>query len=158
MQTSLALETHVFKRDTIQLIHMYNYTCSLGTFDVQRADTDLHNEYVATTCHFAQGSEAKGCKIEAKPLQEYNNGSFCKLVAPRNLEDQATVIFTLPNGTYTILVYDEEDNALASSNPASKSTISLLTSAQVTECTVHDGSSPSSIHGKNTICELNTPP
>ena len=130
-----------------------------------------------TTCHFAQGSDAKGCKIEAKPLHEYNNGSFCKLIVPRNLEDQATVTFTLPNGTHTILVYDEEDNVLVSSNPASNTTISLLTSAQVTgmcnimydtqyyidffkfaECTIHNVNISSSIHEKNTICELNTPP
>ena len=103
----------------------------IGTFDVQDVNIDQYDEYVNATCYFAQGSDAKGCKIEVINL-EYSSSSLCEFIASRNLDNQANVTIQLPEGRYTILVYDQEFDSTMSEYPASNTTINVSTSAQVT--------------------------
>ena len=92
-------------------------------------NTTIRNQlsgYIDITCHFAEGSNANGCKITAITQQE---SKPCEFIAYREKEDKATVTVTLPNGNYTLLVYDYE--AVAVDNPAFTTTLSLQSSAQV---------------------------
>ena len=59
------------------------------------------------------------------------------IVASREEEEKATISVALPNGTYTLLVYDEEDEAVH--NPAFTTILSVLCGTQVsgTESSVY---------------------
>ena len=109
-----------------------NYLHIQGTFDVQYVDTTIHNQlpgYIDINCHFAEGSNANGCRITAITQQEYNNSTPCEFVVYREEEDKATVTVTLPHENYTLLVHDYEAEAV--DNPAFTTTLSLQSSAQV---------------------------
>ena len=90
---------------------------------------DQLSGYIDITCHFAEGSNAKGCRITAISLQEYNTSTTCEFIAYREEEDKATISVILPNEKYTLLVHDYE--AEADDNPAFTTTLSLEGSAQV---------------------------
>ena len=95
-------------------------------------DTTIHNQpsgYIDITCHFAEGSNAKGCRITAIRVQEYNTSTTCEFIAYREEEDKATVTVVLPNEKYTLLVHDYETGS--NNNPAFTTTLSLEGSAQV---------------------------
>ena len=49
--------------------------------------------------------------------------------ASKEEEDKATITIALPNGTYTLLVYDEEDEAV--DNPAFTTILSVICGTQV---------------------------
>ena len=82
--------------------------------------------HINITCHFAEGSSANGCRIVVQTIQ---GAVFCVFAASRKEEDKATITVALPNGTYTLLVYDEEDGAVH--NPAFTTTLSVLSGIQV---------------------------
>ena len=77
------------------------------------------------TCYFARESDAKGCKIV---IQTPRNVTLISCVASREEEDKATITVALSNGTYTLLVYDEEDGA--ADNPAFITALHILCGAQ----------------------------
>ena len=81
--------------------------------------------YTDVTCYFARESEAKGCRIVVQTLQ---NVTSCVFFASKEEEDKATITIALPNGTYTLLVYDDEDEV---HNPAFTTILSVLCGTQV---------------------------
>ena len=104
---------------------------SIGTFAVQSVEIGTRNDregYVDITCHFAQGSETKGCRIIiAQVEQEYE---LCTLAVPIAEENaDATVTIGLPKGSYTVLVYDIDDNEIVE-NPAFSGTLTVTSSSQ----------------------------
>ena len=66
------------------------------------------------------------CRIVVQTLQGVTS---CVFVASREEEDQATITVALPNGAYTLLVYDEEDGAVH--NPAFTTILSVLCGTQL---------------------------
>ena len=60
------------------------------------------------------------------------------IVASREEEEKATISVALPHGTYTLLVYDEEDGAVH--NPAFTTILSVLCGTQIsgTESSVYN--------------------
>ena len=101
----------------------------IGTFDVKHVDTSIHEGfcgYTDVTCYFAKESDAKGCRIVIQTLQGVTS---CVFVASREEEEKAAVTVALPNGTYTLLVYDEEDGAVH--NPAFTTVLHIMCGAQV---------------------------
>ena len=100
----------------------------VGTFDVQDVDTNIHEWLcgcVDIICYFTRKSDAKECRIVVQTLQGITS---CEFVASKGEEDKATVTVTLSNGTYTLMVYDEEDGV---QNPAFTTALHMLCGAQV---------------------------
>ena len=117
----------------IQCIHpLYRHI-----FDVQHVETNIQERlcgYIDVTCYFARDSDAKGCRIVVQSLQGVTS---CVFVASREEDNKANITVALPNGTYTLLVYDEEDEA--GPNPAFTTILSVLCGTQVsgTESSVY---------------------
>ena len=103
-------------------------TTFLGTFAVQRVEIGTQNDregYFDITCHFAQGSETKGCRIiiaQSDQLEEESDKN-CELTVSK---EETTIAFRLPKGNYTISVYDYEDTVLG--NAAFNTSITIPTS------------------------------
>ena len=93
---------------------MFTVSCFPGTFDVQSVDitrSSERDEYLNVTCHFAQGSLIKGCRI----IITANNGTnmSCEFIAVREEgSSEALIRVILPAGNYIVLVYDDEDVAV----------------------------------------------
>ena len=85
--------------------------------------------YVDITCYFAKESDAKGCRIVAQPPLGNDSTKPCVFVAAREGRDESTVTIALPSGTYTLMVYDDENEA--GPNPAFTTTLSVQSSPQV---------------------------
>ena len=99
-----------------------------GTFDVQNVDVMMKNngEY-EILCHFATGSRARGCRVVLINKQNGREDECSALRSDGNGE--AVVIATLPEGEYTVLVYDDEDDELiGQQNPAYNTSVSLTSS------------------------------
>ena len=100
----------------------------LGTFAVQSVEIRTQKDregYVDITCHFAQGSDTKGCRIivaQSDQLEGQRNKE-CELTVSR---EEATIAIRLPKGNYTISVYDSEDNIIG--NAAFNTSITIPTS------------------------------
>lgn len=111
-----------------QYTYLIKWYLTQGTFDVQNVDTTIHDQHTDITCYFSQESDIKGCKI-ALQIPENNNNTFCQFVASKTDGNKATVTVALPDGTYTLLAYDDEDGAVH--NPAFTTTLSVHGSPQV---------------------------
>ena len=113
------------------MVYTTPYIYIIGTFAVQRVEIGTQNDqegYVDITCHFAQGSETKGCRIIIAQVEQENE--FCKLAVPIAEENaDATVTIGLPKGSYTVLVYDIDDNEIVG-NPAFSGTVTITSSSQ----------------------------
>ena len=84
-----------------------------GTFDVQSVDitrvSDLEG-FINITCHFAQGSLIKGCKII---ISRTAGDKICEYIATREEgSSEALIQVILPAGHYRVEVYDDEDVAV----------------------------------------------
>ena len=83
----------------------------LGTFDVQSVTIKEYSGYVHITCHFAVGSKLKECKIVLRSHEAMNQGRDSRHVYTASgiagsLE--AATVIVLPNGNYTVDVFDNE--------------------------------------------------
>ena len=100
----------------------------LGTFAVQSVEIGTQKDregYVDITCHFAQGSETKGCRIivaQSDQLEEESDKN-CELTVSK---EETTIAIRMPKGNYTISVYDYEDTVLG--NAAFNTSITIPTS------------------------------
>ena len=114
-----------------------------GTFDVQTVEItpqDDVKEFTDITCHFALGSQVKGCIIvmsvdvddhEKKRIAELNIDQ-CVHEYTATREDgstEATITVMLPRGEYTVEVYDEEDAEVE--NPAYSTTVTISSSSEI---------------------------
>ena len=94
----------------------------------QQSDPD---EYTDITCHFAQGSQIKGCRIIiSQNIDKLNQGrnENCEFTANREGDSTETMIsVVLQKGNYTVVVYDDEDAVVE--NPAYTTTITISSSS-----------------------------
>ena len=92
-------------------------------------DDQLSEYVVDITCYFAEGSDAKGCRIVAHPQPVNDNIKSCEFVATREGRNESTVTVALPNGIYTLMIYDDEEEAAR--YPAFNTTLSVHNSQQI---------------------------
>ena len=104
-----------------------------GTFDVQSVNITRDSElegYISITCHFAQGSLIKGCRIIISQTADNGANEICKYMYIAIREEgrsEALIQVTLPAGNYTVVVYDDEDVAIQ--NAAYNTTITVTSSS-----------------------------
>ena len=83
--------------------------------------SDQDGSVVHITCHFALGSQIKGCIII---IFNELNLEQCEYTATREEgSTEGTISVMLPRGEYTVVVYDDEDVEVK--NPAYNSTIKI---------------------------------
>lgn len=83
------------------LIYIFTFTFT-GTFDVQKITIENHPEQICVHCIYANGSNAKGCRIKLEEI-------MTELKTYRNTSRPAC--FPLAEeGNYTLMVYDIEEN------------------------------------------------
>jgi hypothetical protein len=92
-------------------IPRFQHHLTLSTFNVQSVTVKEYSGYVHITCHFAVGSKLKECKIVLRSHEAMNQGRDSRHVytASRiagNLE--AATVIVLPNGNYTVDVFDND--------------------------------------------------
>lgn len=61
--------------------------------------------YMDVVCYFANGSQAKGCKISAILIQD---NKTCEYTVARGSEGSVSMAIALPEGEYILFVYDVE--------------------------------------------------
>ena len=76
------------------------------------------------TCHFALGSQIKGCIIIIFKNIDGLDKDYCEYTATREEgSTEGTISVMLPRGEYTVVVYDDEDAEFKT--PAYNSTITI---------------------------------
>ena len=94
----------------------YHTHCTLiATYDVQDVKVKEIKGAVSVTCFFAAGSQAQGCRVIFK--------SNCSIsddpdINRKGDESEVEQVFSLPNGTYEIAIYDIEADGTQSEYPA----------------------------------------
>ena len=78
---------------------------------------------VNINCHFASGSQTKGCIIVVETERNTGNNECCEFAALRENADEARAVVVLPKEAHTLLVYDDKGR---SNHPALNTTISIL--------------------------------
>ena len=100
-----------------------------GTFDIQSVDIARDNEleeYINITCHFAQGSLIKGCRVVI--TADDKTYEKCELTATREEgSSEALTQVTLPAGYYTVVVCNDEEKVVQ--NIAHNTTLTVSTSS-----------------------------
>ncbi|CAI7999331.1 hypothetical protein GBAR_LOCUS2685, partial [Geodia barretti] len=95
----------------IQGFPMFQHHLTCSTFDVQSVTIKEYSGYVHITCHFAVGSKLKECKIVLRSHEAMNQGRDSRHVytASRIAGSlEAATVIVLPNGNYTVDVFDNE--------------------------------------------------
>ena len=86
--------------------------------------SDQDGSVIHITCHFALGSQIKGCIIIISKNIDGLDKDYCEYTAAREEgSTEGTISVMLPRGEYTVVVYDDEDAEVK--NPAYNSTLKI---------------------------------
>ena len=85
--------------------------------------SDVASGTVSVDCHFASGSQTKGCIIVVETERNTDNNECCEFAALRDNADEARAVVVLPKEAHTLLVYDDKGRI---NHPAFNTTISIL--------------------------------
>ena len=96
----------------VQLTSLYMYFSQKATFNVQKFRIEEINDAVSLTCVFASNSHADGCTVHFVQID-------VNVTIPKQVnEDIVSTDVIIPNGDYTVLVYDVINGQPISISPA----------------------------------------